>query len=194
MAFRLYLIPIIGAGVKGDARRPKYLGDGTIASPWSGMDYGLDRWMVVGADLSVADDSTLAGQPDVLALPVNLALQLTAPQVTTMQAALEAINLPAGWVDTTFTWQQVVRIVLGVLSFMQRFAALSGASLFPTGVTLATTVGGLAVSARTNLLQAAMELGLDTSGVTGSSTLRQVLKNVGTQLQARPYTIGGVQI
>lgn len=197
MAFRLYLVPIIGAGIKGDARRPKYFADGSLASnpPWSGMDYGIERWMIVAADLSTADDLFVTGQTDGFAMPFDLSQPMTSQQVTNVQNKLEAINLPAGWIDTTFTWQSMLRIVLGILSFMQRFSALNGnASLFPTGVTLGTRINQLSAAVVANLQQAAADMNLSTANISGTTTIRAALKDFGTQLQGRPYNLNGMTI
>lgn len=197
MALRLYIVPIVGAGVKGDPRRPKYFADGSIADApsWSGMDYGIEKWMVVSADLSSADDLFVTGQPDAFAMPFDLSQPLTSQQVTNVQNKLETINLPAGWVDTTFTWQTMLRIVFGILSFMQRFSALNGnVSLFTGGVTLATKINQLPSSVIANLRQAASDLGLSTANDTGTTTIRAALKDLGTQLQGQPYNLNGLVI
>lgn len=193
MAYRLYLVPIIGAGVKGDPRRPKYFADGTITANWAGMDYGIEAWMLVVADLSTQDDLTVTGKPDAFAMPFDLSQPLTAQQVTNVQNKLEAINLPAGWIDTTYTWQQVVRIVCGILSFMQRFSALnSNVSLFSGGVTLSTRMNQLPAGIVTLLQQAATDLQLSTTNIVNNTTIRAALKDFGTQLKDRPYNLNGM--
>jgi hypothetical protein len=195
MAFRLYIVPIIGTGTKLDPRRPKYFADGTVNSPWTGMNYGIEAWMVVGADLSFSDDALVVGQVDAMALRFDLSPQLTAPQVTAVQNKLEAINLPAGWVNTSLTWLQVVRAVFGILSFMQRFTALNGnVSLFTGGITLNSTISALPAPVLTNLQQAAAELGLSTAGIVGTTTIRQALKLLGAQLENRQYNFNGTLI
>ena len=197
MAFRLYLVPIVGVGTKADPRRPKYFADGSLASnpSWSGMDYGIEKWMMVAADLSTADDLFVTGQADGFALPFDLSQPMTAQQVTNVQNKLEAINLPAGWIDTTFTWQSMLRIVLGILSFMQRFSALNGnVSLFTGGVTLGTKINQLPAGVVTNLQQAAADMKLSTANITGNTTIRAALKDFGTQLNGRPYSLNGMVI
>lgn len=194
MAFRLYIVPIVGTGTKSDPRAPKYLLDGTLTAgvAFSAVDYGIEPWVVLGADLSGADDTALTGKADVMALPFDLTPTLTAGQVTTVQNKLEAINVPAGWVSTSLTWTQVVRVVLGMFSFMQRFTAIqSNVSIFGSGVTLETTIGALSQNTRDNLSLAATSLGLSTSAITGTTTIRQALKILADQFGNRPYVIGG---
>src|SRR5262245_36149399 len=121
MAFRLYIVPVIGAGVKGDPRRPKYFAD--LDVNWSAMDFGFEPVMFVGADLSPSNDNFIVGQSDATALPFDLAPTLTGGQVNQTQNKLEALNIPAGWVNTSLTWLEVVRTVLGMFTFLQRFGA-----------------------------------------------------------------------
>ena len=199
MAFRLYLVPAVGVGTALDPRRPKYMS--TFATPWSAMDYGAEPWMVVGVDLSVADDVTLAGQVDVTALPFDLTPLLTAGQVTAVKAKLEAANLPAGWVTTALTWAQVVRIVLGVFSFLQRYtvtyALAQGVyppSLFVAGITLDTTFGALAPEVQTALTATAVSFNIPTTGLTASTPMRAILKTMADFFVNAPFVIGGVSI
>jgi len=205
MAFRLYITPVVGTGAIGNSRRPKYFmsdasGTGNVgivhpATGWSAMDYGFEPWMVVGADCSVSDDNLLVGEPDAFALPVDLAPNLTAQQVTNVQNKLEAINVPAGWVNTSLTWIQVVRTVLGMFSLIQRYAGIHGLNgLFSGGIALGTTINQLPAGVRQDLLAAATSLELDTSGITGTSTLRNALKQLADQMQARQYNFNGTLI
>lgn len=47
MAFRLYVVPIIGTGTQHDPRRPKYFTDGTIPrAVWHESKADLHRWPV----------------------------------------------------------------------------------------------------------------------------------------------------
>ena len=193
MAFRLYLVPVVGTGATiSTSRRPKYFTDGTIAvSPWSAMDYGSEPWMIVGADLSPTDDVLVVSKLDAFALPFDLTPLLTPLEVTAVQTKLEAINIPAEWVTTLLTWLEVARRVLGILTFMQRFTALNvNVSLF-AGASLATTIGGLPVGVRNNLTSAAVGLSVDTGGVTGATTIRQALKLFVDQLDGQSYVFNG---
>lgn len=185
MAFRLYLVPKVQVL---DTFVPKYFGDDTLSVAWSGIDY--DDWYLVGADLSAGDHTAVAGEPDAMALPADLSATLTAGQVTTVQTRMEAANLPAGWVDTSVTWRQVMRVVCGMMQLTQRFRGKHRAGFWGGGITLNSTVGDLSPTARQRLQEAAESMGLDVAGVTLATTLRAVLKNLGTQLQDRPITLG----
>jgi len=196
MSFRLYIVPVIGSGSgTHDARRPKYF---ETLTNWSAMDYGFEPVMVVGADLSVSDDASVIAQPDVTALPFDLAPHLTNPQVTSVRNALEALHIPALWVTTADTWIGVVRSVLGMFSFLQRFGGIYAEqtgqvppSIFNGGVTLNTTFGGLPLAVRTAMLSTADSFGLSTAGLTAGTTLRAILKNLADAFGAQPYNFNG---
>lgn len=201
MASRFYIVPVIGTGAHGDARRPKYFEDGTVTGNWSGMDYGFQPWMIVNSDLSVSDDNLVVGQADAFAIPFDLAPTLNAGQVTAVKAKLEAINVPSGWISTSLTWLIVLRTVLSMFSFFQRLVATYAAdnngvilNVFSGGVTLDTTFGSLSLAARNALTKTAQSFNLDTSGITAGTTLRVILKNVADQLNNSQYSFNGVLI
>lgn len=202
MAFRLYVVPIVVVGAKL-ARWPKYFNDGTLVDPftWAGMDYGNEPTMIVGADLSVADDATLAAEPDVQAIPFVLDNLLTGPQVTATQAFLEARNLPVGWVTTALSWRTVVRTILGMFSFLARYAVVYSTangqpapSLFAGGVTLATTFGALPAAVQTAMTNTAISLDISTAGLTSGTTLRVILKALADNFRTAPFNFNGTVI
>jgi hypothetical protein len=199
MAFRLYLVPVIGAGTSPDPRRPKYFDTATVS--WAGMDYGFEPWMLVGADLAPADDAALVAQPDAMALPFDLSPTLTAGQVTTVQTKLEAANLPAGWVTTALTWRAVVRIVCGMFQFLQRygrvFADANGfapPSIFGGTVTLNTTFGALPAAVQNALVDTAISFEIPTTGLTAGTTLRTILRAMADHFDPLPLVLAGVAI
>ena len=197
MAFRLYIVPVVGAGVKGDPRRPKYFADpGKMIDglDWSAMDYGLEPWMDVGADLSPSDENLVIGQSDAFAVPFDLASQLTSGQVSAVQQKLESINVPAGWVTINFQWIEIVRIVLGMFLFMQRYSALHGAGLFGGGNTLTSRLNQLTQAERDDLTTTARELGVSTETIASNARLREALKDLADQFTMIPYHFGDITL
>lgn len=202
MAFRLYIVPVVGTGIGHDLRRPKYFADGGIANPGSpvSMDYGFEPWFVVGADLSVSDDNFVVGQADAFAMPFDLSVTLNGSQVTNVKAKLEAIHVPAGWVTTALKWQDVVRPVLGMFEFMQRYgnvyAQQNGVAAPPifNGATLSTQFGTLAAAQQAAMISAAQSFGFSTAGLTSGTTLRVIIKALADNFQDAQYNFGGVMI
>lgn len=200
MAFRIYIVPIIGTGAHGDPRRPKYFTDGTIAAATYGtLTYGTEPRMIVGADLPSGDDVIIVGKPDVLAFPFDLAPTLTGGQVTAVRNALEAANIPAGWVTTADTWANVFRGVAGMCSFLSRYEGVyaeqtgtAAPSLFAGGVTLASAFSSLPAAVQTALIATAQDQGISTAGLSGATTLRTILRSMADHYSQMVYNFNGV--
>jgi len=66
VTLNLYVMPIVGAGVKGDPRRPKYRDSVFPTLGWGMFDYGDEPWCLVGiVDVDPTSDATLTAEPDV---------------------------------------------------------------------------------------------------------------------------------
>lgn len=201
MALRLCLVPIIGSGSSPrDSRRPKYFGTPDVPENWGGTDYGFEPWMLVASDLSAASVTFLTAQGDAFLIPENLDAILTSGQVNTVQNQLESMNIPAEWVTTTLNWRFVIRVVLGLFRFMARFAAVYGnitgtnVRVFSGGVNLSRSFSSLSADVRSALITTADQLSLDRSGITGITTLRQILRSVGEQMAVVPLPIGDMVV
>jgi|ERR1043166_6561682 hypothetical protein len=194
MPLRYYTVPKIGDGITTPFR-PKYtdvgaLGAGWNVGSWSGMDYGLEGVYLLALNLVAADHTTLAAQADVLAVPTPITDLITAGAATIIKTKLEAVNIPADWVTTALTYQQMLARVLRIVLILQRFHTLFG-KLFQGGATLDTTIGALPVNARTALNNAAQQLGADTSSVTGATPIRTALVIVADQLVPSGLSFAG---
>lgn len=196
---RFYLVPKIGAGTLDpfDPFRPKYTDQGELGAGWnldgrwSAMDYGLENLYLLGADLTAEEHTTIAAQPDAIAVPSPIDNNVSAAAVSVIQDRLEGANLPASWVNTSFTYHQVLAIVGRVVAFAQRYHAMHNLALFRGGVTLNTQVNQLPQAERARLQATAADLGLDYSGVTSTTTIRQVLLLIAQQMPG--FTLRGVQ-
>lgn len=190
MSFRIYLMPIGGAGTRQDPRKPKYASsfDGT---GYTMMDYGLEPVCLVEVEnISAGAHNIVAANPDVTALPIDLS-QTIGAQLTVVQNTLAGLNIPENWVQAGFSYLQVLRVVVLVFQFMQRLhGLLPNARLFDTGVTLATRINQLPANVRTALNAAATSFGFDTAGLTGTTTLRQALKAMADQFPSIEVNLG----
>lgn len=193
MAMRFYLMPITGAGVKGDPRRPKYTRTDLAGFDIDVMDAGNETPCLCAADVPDATHAILVAYADVTAVPADIDQQIGG-SLTAVQAALESFHVPAGWITATLTYRSVLRTVMALFQFWQRYQALGGASPFGTGVTLATTFGSLPAAARTALISTAQSLGYATDSLSAGSTLRQCLKAMADQWRAvDTINLGGQQ-
>lgn len=195
MTWRIHLMPMTGTGSSHlDPRVPKYVSE-FGAFQWQGpVDYGSQDACFIAIDTDAATQATLSAHADDLAVPANLDNTPGTGAVATTQAALEALDIPAGWVNTGLTWRTIVRVVLGMFILNQRYWVISAnqlgngrRSIFDN-VNLSSTVSQIPAQARAWLDEAAASMNLDSSGITGATTIRQLLQNFGQQFAANPYT------
>lgn len=187
MASRFYIVPRIGTGTGTTPAthfRPKYIGD--LGVLYAAMDYGLEGTYLVGAEVTPAQHTALAAEADVIAIPLNLDNAIGGA-LSQVESALETLNVPAGWVTTTHTYRQVIGAVGRLFRFMRTFAARQRRVFFESGVTLNLQMNDLTAAQRNALAEAATFLGLDISGITGTTTIRQALKILIDQMG--PFTL-----
>lgn len=194
---RIYLVNAVQAVRSGiplpNSQAPEHLqgaiaGVGTVAS----MSFGNGGHFLVSVDATADAHTAIAALPRVTALPANLDQNLTAGAVTTVQTALEARNIPAHWVSISLTYRQVLRVVAGMFQFAQIYYAQHTLNLFRGGVNLDTRVNQIPQVERDRLSSAAQAAGLDASGITGTTTVRQILRELGEQWLDRPIYLGDV--
>jgi hypothetical protein len=183
MSNRYYLMPLTGAGTRIDPRVPKYRSTDLAGVDVSLMDFGTEPVCLVAADVTTDQHAALVAHPDVMAAPVSLDSQVGA-NLTTVQAAIESFNIPADWIQSTFTYRTVLRGLAAIAQFLQRFQNFQLASIFQSGITLATRFNQLPPPVQANLRNAATDLGYSTAGLSGTSTIRQILINLGNQFRA----------
>jgi hypothetical protein len=165
----------------------------TASIQWQVMAYGGQPVFLMAAEVDATQHTLISGFSDVSSFPQNLDATLGANRQT-VEDSLESHNLPGNWVTTGMTYRFVLRVIVGVILLAQRFRGLdTGAggpgSLFPSGVTLATTFNAMPVDFRTRLQDAAVSLGYNISALTGTDTMRTMLKAIGEQ--ATPITFLG---
>ena len=199
MAVRWYLLPIETAN-GGLARGPKYFkwrfdpDPPGLDVPWGMMDYGLMSVAIAWADVTTQQHNTLIANNDVRAVPQNLDATIGAGAVATTRNILEQLDIPGNWVTTADTWRGILRSTAGLFQFAQRVHGKFGVTLLPDGFTLDTTWSQLPQGAKDILLETALEIGIDTSGATGSTTLRQIYKTLADAWGAKPIFISGVTL
>ena len=193
MAQRFYLVPEESTGTH---RGPKYFawrfGAGTYqAIDW--IDYGAEPAFLVLADLSGVDHTALAAEVDSIAVPSNLDNNISAIALSQVKDALELLNIPSNWMTVSNTYRQVLKAVTVMFFILQRLNAKIGTEKLFSSNTLDTRFNQLPQKIRQDLKAAGDELGYDTTGLTGTSTIREILKTIADQ-QIDPIVIGGVEL
>lgn len=181
-----YLIPatINYAGF----RAPKYTDPVTkggplpVGTPVDWLDFGQEPTFIVAIDTDAATHATIGSQPDVAQFPVNIDQNVGAANLATVQAKLEQFNIPGDAVTAATLYRTILKGVTAIFDVMQRYAAISANALvFDASTNLDRTLGSIPAAIRNNLQLACDQLGYDTSGLSGSSTIRDLLKKLATQ-------------
>ena len=197
MAVRYYFVPetvIAGGGRNGnDLRRPAYVVEVGVTS-WGSLDMGAEPTFLLAADVTPAQDAAISAGAGTVAIPAAIDNIPAGAALTQTKAALEGLNIPAGgWVDG-LSYRQIVRIVACLFLFVQRWRGLGGGRIFGGGVTLDTTIAQLPAAAVTRLQAVADSFGYTYAGITGTSTLRDVLYTLGRQWGNQPIMLGIVTL
>ena len=188
MAIRFYIVPAIGDGLTpATVIRPRYIHGQGLVGRW--MPFGLDGSYLCGVDVTPAQHNTISSQPDVLTIPQNLDATISGVALNAVKAGLESVKVPAEWVTTAMTYRQVLGFVGRVCLFLQRFRGMHRRKLHEAGITLDTTLGELTVAQRDAIRAVAEDFGLDYSGATLATTIRQMFRAVATQLPS--FTLMG---
>jgi hypothetical protein len=173
-----FVVPLVDPGVWPGVQ-PKYIKD-------LGVDYfccRLDDVGVVNASTSGAQDSSVSANADAILIP-PLDNTIGAGALAQVQSALEGLNVPAQWVQVGMSYRTVVRVVCGFAQLVQRTTGLNNANRIRLAGNLDKTMAQIPAAMRTTLQQAADDLNLDRSGITGATTLREALRIVGQQFAA----------
>jgi len=193
-----YIVPVVLDDAHGEVHVPKYLSPSTTPN-WvtttgdstAVIHYGRENIALVAANLTPAEHASVAAQPDVLSFPAgNLDAPVSDINLAALQAALEGVKIPAGWINGTHTYREVIRFTRQLFLIFQRYLGQHGESLFDSGVTLTTRWNQLPVGVREKLRTVADQLQLDTSAITQTMTIRQILRLLGPQLPS--VTVMGI--
>jgi hypothetical protein len=195
MADNFYIMPQTGTGIGHDDFRAKYAD--TLADSglyWESVKFGAEgTYIVYVRDIDAATSATLSGDAVVTALPP---LANTIPNqgtLNTVKSKLEALNVPAGWVQVGMTYQTVLHYTFAFFQILQRWVGMGGSAVFGGGVTLDTQFGSLSAANQQRLRDVAAWFGMNFTSVTSTTPLRTILKTLADQYTA-PLYIAGVTI
>lgn len=191
MPVRFYIVPnsvdfIEEHGSNGTAgyneRRAKYFKDLALIQP-SIRHYGQEGYCIVACDLSTIDHDYVSQNADVITFPVSLDNTPNTANRNAAITALEARNIPAGWITAGMTWRQILR---GVLKIILIIKDLNGGveflgRLFQNGVTMSTQFQDLPQDVRNKMIAFGNRRNLDVSSLSGASTIRQILRALAEQ-------------
>lgn len=189
MSVRMYIVPKIGDGLTPNtAFAPKYIVDLQNAQGqlirFNARDYGMEPVFLVAAEVTNAQHTALAANVDVVTVPQNLDALINLTALATVQQRLEDLRIPAGWVTTSHTYRDVMRITGRVMQFFGRFQVRHLRTLFEAGITLDTRMNEMTQVQRDRIADVMASFGIDASWVTNTTTLRALLKGIADRLPA----------
>lgn len=204
---RYYILPI-EMGIDPEtllpvnARGPKYfrwkydpdppaLLDGVA---WAMMDYGLINAALLMADVTQEQHEALVAEADVASPPQNIDQTISEIAIPQVQNVLEALRIPADWVNTTYTYRQILRMLAGLFLFAQRYHAMHGEVLIDNQAALGLRWNQIPVARRQRVTATADELGYSYGEVQNTWLIRRILFHLAQQWGATPIYIGGVEL
>ncbi len=195
---RWYFMPI---EVYGNTRLPMYLYHGRYperggiqVASWAMMDYGLINACLVVADVTQDQHEQLAAEADVAAAPENIDQNVSELAIPKVQAVLEALRIPAEWVDTTYTYRTLLRMVAGLFQFAQRYHGLYNEALIGSVSQLDLRWNQIPADRQNRIRATADSFGYDYSTVTNTTKVRKILMILANQWGAKPIYLGGQEL
>lgn len=193
MTIRFFIMPL--NNVPGEIRTPKYLYHRVSSPtgfnvPWSGIDAGYEPLMILWADVTNAQRDAIAGDPDVVMLPLNLDNTVNAAVASTATAYLDARRIPSQWLAAGMTYRRVLKILLTLFTVFGKLHAYTGAlTLHGLGITLGTTYAQLPVDIQTVFRALAVDFGYDPNAIPANATVRQMLAAIADVMKDRIFAI-----
>lgn len=190
---RFYILPIENItddpGTPGTLRRPKYVED--MGLTWGAIRYGLVDAAIVAAHVTQAQHELLVSNSDVESVPENIDQNISDIAIPKVVAVMEQLRIPAGWVDNTYTYRQILRMMASLFQFAQRYEGMHYEQLIDNQAQLDLRWNEIPLAKRQRIMATAYYLGYDYSEVTNQWKVRNMLKYLGDQWGDQPFHIGG---
>jgi len=183
MAIRFYIMPTLQVG---NRRASKYFFDpfinpGGILTPGTRvgiMYYGLIDACLVVATVTTTQHDELMLHSDVASPPENIDQNVSTSAIPRVQSVLEALRIPADWVNETYTYRQLLRMVAGLFQFSQRYQGMHHEMLIDSQAQLDLAWNQIPTARRNRILATADNLGYDYSSFQPTWTVRRILKHL----------------
>jgi len=193
---RWYVLPIER---QGSTRGPKYIyWSGALGEEHPGMvvphgimDYGaLMDVCVMVADVTQDQHEQLTAEVDVAGAPEDIDQNISPVAIPKVQAVLEALRIPADWVDTSYTYRAILRMVTGLFQFAQRHYGLHHEELITSVSQLDLRWNQIPLDKRTRIIATADSFGYDYSEVANQWLVRRILKHLADQWAGGSFDFG----
>lgn len=196
---RWYVLPVEQSGTVrgpkymdwGDPSPPDFVEHPGIEASWGIMDYsGMMDVCIMVADVSQAQHEQLAVEPDVAGAPEDIDQNISPTALPKVQAVLEALRIPADWVDTTYTYRAILRMVAGLFQFAQRHYGLHNEELITSPAQLDLRWNQIPQDKQLRIIATVDSFGYDYSDVTNQWLVRRILKYLADQWAGGSFDFG----
>lgn len=190
MTIRVYLMPTMleNQGRYPNVKRAKYR---ALLSNSACIHYGPEPYCIVLSDVDSTQHANVMANADVRALPADLNTTIVNGTRTTIVNALESASIPAQWVTNGMSFRTFLRRLAGIFLVLQ---GVHGRKFRLLQAALDDPLSTLPAGARQALQDIATQQQLDTTGITGATTLRAALATLCAQYATRPLLYAGVSL
>lgn len=199
MPREIFMVPMEGTGTRSDPFRGKYTLDAQVISQGTVRSARTSEALVmIEAPQTYLDFVAAQADSMRLATEANIDNTLTANQANAAKTFVQARGIPGDFVNQGDTRRQVLRAIVGLFLFCQRMEGRFGAGFkqraIELGITFDTIWNDFPRALKDEFIAIRDSFGWDNLGLTGTSTLRQIMLAVSQKFETTPMFIGGWQI
>lgn len=188
MEFRIFIMPLVNID---NTIGPKYESD--LPARWAAMTYGSVPYAILAVEGEVADFVVLDAYPDVVSVNPNFDANLPQAELSGIQAVLEAMRIPADWMNPSMSWREALRTIAGMFQYAQRYNGLYGKELIPeTGLALNDRWGDIDPVVQAEYLNTASSFGWNVPTPGDNTSIRQILKAISDFWGSQPFKLGWI--
>lgn len=158
--------------------RPKYFIDLT-GEKYSTLFYGWMPHALIQADLDQPTHDSIVANPDVEVLPANLNQTIN---LSAVQTILSDRDIPISWLNSSLTYLQVLRRLEALFNFARKYQGYLAHKMIRAVWVNDVTLNQLPGFLVSDLQEAADFFSLDTTGITGTTTVEELMVNFAAQL------------
>lgn len=194
-AVRAYLMPTVLTVPEGFVV-PKY---NTELRSVPGMSTGVvsfrqTMWCIVVANgIDQATIDVIEADPDVYAFPEDLSGDV-GNEKSALQSAFDTAGLVTDALNPQLSWRESLRLMIQQALVYKRLAFYLQGEFFVGGVTLNTPWNSLSAARQSALTSIGNEYGMDVTTLSGSNSVKQIIKALSEQWEQTPFNIAGVSI
>lgn len=176
---------VIDPDMNVPVNQPKYI-------PAVGARHGVMFSGLLGAGLVAAvvtqeQHDVIMTNDDVASAPENIDQNISDAAIPKIKMIIEQLHIPAEWIDNTYTYRQILRMIAGLIQFSQAHRGLHRESLIDNQSQLDLRWNQIPQARRQRIRDTADSLNYVYSEVQNNWLVRRILKYLGDQWGNKPF-------